>query len=59
MCSSDLGNKVEDLLMFNAKSDTRAFNENGSGLAGRINGNSKKRVKGYILFMGEGHGAAS
>ena len=51
--------KVEELLVFNANTAARAFNENGAGLAGRINGNRKKRVEGYILFMRGGHGAAS
>ena len=51
--------KVEELLVLNANTAARAFDENAAGLAGRINGNRKKRVEGYILFMGEGHGAAS
>jgi len=33
-----VGDKVDDLLMFDTKSGTCAFNQNGSGLAGRING---------------------
>ena len=51
--------KIDELLMFNAKTGARAFNENGAGLAGGINGNRKKRVEGNILVMHEGHGVAS
>lgn len=54
-----ISDKVEELLVFNANTAARAFDENGAGLAGRINGNRKERVEGNILVMREGHGAAS
>jgi hypothetical protein len=33
-----IGDKVDYLLMFNAKTVARAFRQNGSSLAGRISG---------------------
>jgi hypothetical protein len=33
-----VGDKVDDLLMFNAKTLARAFHQNGSGLPGRVSG---------------------
>jgi hypothetical protein len=33
-----IGDKVDDLLMFNAKTIACAFRQNGSGLAGRVSG---------------------
>jgi hypothetical protein len=33
-----VGDKVDDLLMFNAKTGARAFRQNGSSLAGRVSG---------------------
>ena len=34
-----VGDKVDDLLVFNAKTGARGFSENGSGLASCVSGN--------------------
>jgi hypothetical protein len=33
-----VSDKIDDLLMFNAKTGARGFRQNGSGLAGRVSG---------------------
>ena len=43
--------RLMSLLMFNAKTGARAFNENGSGLGGRHQWQPKKCVERNILVM--------
>jgi hypothetical protein len=33
-----VSDKIDDLLMFNAKTGARGFRQNGSGLVGRVSG---------------------
>ena len=54
-----VSDKINDLLVFNAKTSARAFHENSSGLAGCINGDRDECVERNILAIWYGHEAAS
>ena len=54
-----VSDKINDLLMFNAKAGARTFCQNHSGLASRVGGHRKERFKRDILVIRQGHVTAS
>ena len=54
-----IGDQVDELFMFNAKTGARTFGQNGSGLTGCINSDRKHCIKWDVLIIGLGHEKAS